>query len=48
MKDDEVKDLKIKTEKHDHEINLKPLENDNKNYKKNYKNLIKKSIFPYN
>ena len=34
-KDDETKDLKYKTETHDHESNLKSLKTGNENYKKN-------------
>ena len=34
-KDDEIKDLKYKKEKHDHENILKSLKIDNENYKKN-------------
>ena len=34
-RDDEVKNLKYQTEKHDHEIILKSLKSDNKSYSKN-------------
>ena len=43
-KNDEIKDLKYKTEKHDHENILKSLKIDNEDYKKKYKNLNKKKI----
>ena len=43
-KDDEIKDLKHKSEKHDHENILKSLKIDNEYYKKKYKNLNKKKI----
>ena len=43
-KDDEIKNLKYKTEEHDHEKILKSLKIDNENYKKEYKSLIKKKI----
>ena len=43
---DEMKDLKYKTEKHDHENIFKSLKIDNENYKK-YKSLNKKSIINY-
>ena len=43
-KDDEIKNLKYQTEKHDHEIVLKSLEIDNEYYKKKYKNLNKKKV----
>ena len=33
-KDDEIRDLKYKTEKHDHENILESLETDNEHYKK--------------
>ena len=42
--DDEIKILKYQTEKHDHEIRLKPLKSDNESYKKKYKSLNKKKI----
>ena len=42
-KDDEIKDIKYKTERHDHENILKSLEIDNEHYKK-YKNLNKKKV----
>ena len=43
-KDDEMKDLKFKTEKHDHEKILKSLKIDNEYYKRKYKNLNKKKV----
>ena len=43
-KDDQLKKLQYKTEKHDHEKILKSLENDNEYYKKKYKSLNKKKI----
>ena len=43
-KDDEVKDLKYRIEKHDRENLLKSLKNDNEYYKKKYKRLIKKKV----
>ena len=43
-RDDEIKNLKNQTEKHDHENILKSLAIDNENYKK-YKNLNKKKMF---
>ena len=43
-KDDQLKELQYKTEKHDHEIILKSLKADNEKYKKNYKSLNKKKI----
>ena len=44
-KDNEIKELKYKTEKHDHENLLKSLKIDNYYYKKKNKNLIKKKVF---
>ena len=44
-KDDEIKDLKYKTEKHDYENILKNLEIDNDYYKKKYKSINKKKIY---
>ena len=41
-KDDAIKDLKYKTQKHDHENFLKSLEIDNEYYKKKYKSLNEK------
>ena len=41
-KDDQLKELQYKTEKHDHENILKSLKVDNDYYKKKYKNLNKK------
>ena len=43
-RDDEKKNLKYQTEKHDHENILKSLKNDNEYYKKKYKSLNKKKI----
>ena len=43
-KDDEIKTLRYKTEKHDLENILQPLKNDNESYKKNYKSLNKKKV----
>ena len=44
-KDDQLKELQYKTEKHDHENILKSLENDSESIKKKYKSLNKKKIF---
>ena len=44
-KDDEIKDLKYKTEKHDYQNILKALKIDNENFKKKYKRINKKKIF---
>ena len=41
-RDDETKNLKYQTEKHDHENISKPLEIDNEYYTKKYKRLNKK------
>ena len=41
-RDEEIKNLKYQTEKHDHENILKSLKNDNEYYKKKYKSLNKK------
>ena len=41
-KDDEIKDLKNGTEKHDYENLLKSLKIDNEYYRKKYKSLNKK------
>ena len=41
-RDDEIKNLKYQTEKHDHENMLKSLKVDNEYYKKKYKSLNKK------
>ena len=38
-RDDEIKNLKYQTEKHDHENILKSLKIDNEYYKKKYKSL---------
>ena len=43
-KDDQLKELQYKTEKHGHENILKSLKNDNEYYKKKYKSLNKKKI----
>ena len=43
-RDDEIKNLKDQTEKHDHENILKSLKVDNEYYKKKYKSLNKKKI----
>ena len=43
-KDDQLKELQYKTEKHDIENILKSLKSDNEYYKKKYKNLNKKKI----
>ena len=43
-RDDEIKNLKYQTEKHDHENILKSLKIDNEYYKKKYKNLNRKKI----
>ena len=44
-KDDEIKTLKYKTEKHDYENIPKNLKNDNEYYKKKYTSLKKKKIY---
>ena len=44
-RDDENKNLKNQTEKHDHENILKSLKIDNEYYKKKFKSLNKKKIF---
>ena len=43
-RDDEIKDVKYQTEKHDHENILKSFKNDNEYYKKKYKILNKRKI----
>ena len=43
-RDEEIKNLKYQTEKHDHENILKSLKVDNEYYKKKYKNLNKKKV----
>ena len=43
-RDEEIKNLKYQTEKHDHENILKSLEIDNEYYKKEYKSLKKKKL----
>ena len=44
-RDDETKNIKNQTEKHDLENILKSLKNDNDYYKNKYKNLKKKKVF---
>ena len=46
-KDDEIKDLKYKTEKPDHEIFLKSLKIDKEYYKKKQKSFKKRRFFNY-
>ena len=43
-REDEIKNLKYETEKHDHENKLKSLKCNNEYYKKKYKSLNKKKI----
>ena len=43
-RDDEIKNLKYQTEKHDFDNILKSLKNDNEYYKKKYKSLNKKKV----
>ena len=43
-RDDEIKNLKYQTEKHDHENILKSLKRDNEYYKKKYKSLNKMKV----
>ena len=43
-RDDEIKNLKYRTEKHDHEKILNSLKIDSEYYKMKYKNLIKKKV----
>ena len=43
-KDNQLKELQYKTEKHDHENILKSLKIDNESYKKKYKSLNKKKV----
>ena len=43
-RNDEIKNLKYQTEKHDHENILKSLKSDNESYKKKYKSFNKKKI----
>ena len=43
-RDDEIKNLKYQTEKHDHENILKSLKSDNEYYRKKYKSLNKKKV----
>ena len=44
-RDDEIKNLKRQSEKHDYENILKSLKIDNEYYKKKYKNVNKNEIF---
>ena len=44
-RDDEIKNLKYQTEKHDHENILKSLKNDNEQFKKRYKSFKKRKFF---
>ena len=44
IRDNEIKNLKYQSEKHDHENILKSLKVDNEYYKKKYKNLNKKKV----
>ena len=44
-KDDQLKDLQYKTEKHDYQNILKSLKIDNEYFKKKYKSLNKKKVF---
>ena len=46
-RDDEIKNLKYQTEKHDHEIISNSLKIDNECYKKKYKSLNKKNTNNY-
>ena len=43
-RDEEIKNIKNQTEKHDHENILNSLQNDNESYKKKYKSLNKKKV----
>ena len=43
-RDDEVKELRYKSERHDHENILRSLKSDNESYKKKYKSLNKKKV----
>ena len=43
-RDDEIKNLKYQTEKHDHENILKSLKVENEYYEKKYKSLNKKKV----
>ena len=47
-KDDEIKELKYRTEKHDHENILKSLKSDSESYNKKYKSLNKKKVLLIN
>ena len=44
-REDEIKNSKYQTEKHDHEKFLKSFKFDNEYYKKKYKSLNKKKVF---
>ena len=46
-RDDDFKNLKYQTEKHDHEKVLKSLKIDNGHHKKKYESLNKKSVVIY-
>ena len=46
-KDDQLKELQYKTEKHDFENILKSIKIDNESYKNKYKSLIKRISFNY-
>ena len=43
-KDDQLRELQYKTQKHDHEKNLKSLKSHNDYYKKKYESPIKKKV----
>ena len=45
MRDDEIKNLKYQTKKHDRKIILKSLKIDNEYYEKKYKSLDEKKVF---
>ena len=45
LRDDEIKNLKCQTEKHDHENILKSLKSDRESYKRKYKSLNKKKYY---
>ena len=44
-KDDQLKELQYRTEKHDFDNILKSLKNDNESYKKKYKSLKKRKFY---
>ena len=44
-KDDQIKELQYKTEKHDFDNILKSLKNDNESYKKKHKSLNKNKFY---